>query len=139
QRLLIGRGRRIVVESQLQLRALRSLWRGHHEPTIRPLADVRLLHEAQHLGVEAQGLVLLVGWLGEFIATTPSGLMKSDGAPRRSWAELFRPLGPSTGCSPRAPARARRCSYAVTFASARALTSAFGVLRHLSEPPSGSP
>src|SRR5207248_8427169 len=58
--LLVSFGSRLVVERQLQLRAVRVLWRGHREPTIRPLAEVGLLHEAQHFGIEAQSLLLVI-------------------------------------------------------------------------------
>ncbi len=60
QRLLVGPGRRAVVPRELQLRALVIAGRGHGQPAIGPAADVVLLREAEHLGVEAQRLVLIV-------------------------------------------------------------------------------
>ncbi len=41
-------------------RTLANEHNGHREPAKRPLAEVGLFHEAQHFGIEAQGLVLVV-------------------------------------------------------------------------------
>src|SRR6202162_299522 len=60
ERLLVGLGRRVVVARQLQLGAIRLFSRRHGEPAILALRKVRLLYEAGHLRVEAQGLVLVV-------------------------------------------------------------------------------
>src|SRR5260370_25715345 len=60
ERLLVGLGRRVVVALEMQLGAIRLFGRRHSEPAIPPLRNVRLLHEAGHLCVEAQGLVEVV-------------------------------------------------------------------------------
>ena len=50
--LLVGLGRRVVVERELQLGSVRLVGRGHGQPAKRPVAEIGLLREAQHLGVE---------------------------------------------------------------------------------------
>src|SRR5215472_969630 len=59
-RLLIRFCYRVVVERQLQLSTLRFLSRGHGQPAIGPLTEIGLLGKSQYLGIEAQGLVLIV-------------------------------------------------------------------------------
>src|ERR1700736_5570848 len=59
-RLLIRLGRGVVVQRQLQLSAVRLLARGHGQPAIWALTEIGLLGKAQYLGIEAQGLVLVV-------------------------------------------------------------------------------
>ncbi len=59
-RLLIRFGRGIVVQRELQLRAVRLLGRGHGQPAIWALTEIGLLGKAQHFGIEAQGVVLVV-------------------------------------------------------------------------------
>src|SRR3979411_2951181 len=59
-RLLIRFGRRVVVQRQLQLSAVRLLGRGHGQPPIWALTEIGLLGKAQYLRIEAQGLVLVV-------------------------------------------------------------------------------
>src|ERR1700688_4651072 len=59
-RLLICFGCRVVVQTQLQLRAVRLLGRGHRQPAIWSLAEIGLPGKAQHLRIEAQGLILVV-------------------------------------------------------------------------------
>src|SRR5580693_5916501 len=59
-RLLIRLRRRVVVQRQLQLSAVRLLGRGHGQPAKWALAEIGLLGKAQYLGIEAQGLVLVV-------------------------------------------------------------------------------
>jgi hypothetical protein len=64
QRLLIRFGRRVVVQRQLQLSAVWLLGRGHRQPAVRALTEIGLLGKAQYLGIEAQGLVLVVDVYG---------------------------------------------------------------------------
>src|SRR3984957_623947 len=59
-RLLIRFGRRVIVERELQLRALRLLGRGQGHPPIGALTEIGLLGKAQYLRIEAQGLALVV-------------------------------------------------------------------------------
>src|ERR1700733_276497 len=59
-RLLIRLGCGVVVQRQLQLSAIRLLGRGHGQPAKWALAEIGLLGKAQHLGIEAQGLVLVI-------------------------------------------------------------------------------
>src|SRR5271168_1320765 len=59
-RLLIGLGCGVVVQRQLQLRAVRLLGRGHRQPPIGPLRKVCLLYKPQHLRIEPQRLLLVV-------------------------------------------------------------------------------
>src|ERR1700730_11921536 len=58
--LLIRFGCGVVVQRQLQLSAVRLLARGHGQPAIWALTEIGLLGKAQYLGIEAQGLVLVV-------------------------------------------------------------------------------
>ena len=58
--LLVGLGRRVVVERELQLGPVGLFRRGHGQPAIRPVAEIGLLGKAQHVGVEAQRLFLVV-------------------------------------------------------------------------------
>src|SRR5690348_7302739 len=44
----------------MELGAIRLVWRRHGEPAISPLRNVCLLHEPQHVGVEAQGFLEVV-------------------------------------------------------------------------------
>src|SRR5216684_3995820 len=60
ERLLVGLGRGVVVALEMQLGAIRLFRRRHSEPAIPPLRNVRLLHEAGDLCVEAQRLVEVV-------------------------------------------------------------------------------
>jgi hypothetical protein len=59
-RLLVRLGGRIVVQRELQLGAIVLLRRGHRQPAKRVLADVDSFDEAEDVGVEAQGLLLVV-------------------------------------------------------------------------------
>src|SRR6266436_4501088 len=59
-RLLIRFGCGVVVQRQLQLSAVRLLGRGYGQPAIWALTEIGLLGKAQYLGVEAQGLGLVV-------------------------------------------------------------------------------
>src|SRR5690348_1069665 len=59
-RLLIRFRRRIVVERQLQFRAVRILLRGHCQPAVWALAEIGFLGESQHVRVKVQGLLLIV-------------------------------------------------------------------------------
>src|SRR5450631_821507 len=58
--LLVCFRRRVAVERQLQLRAVLLLGRDYGQPTIWALAKIVLLGKAQHLGIEAQCLLLVV-------------------------------------------------------------------------------
>src|SRR5216684_3287520 len=59
-RLLVRFSRGVAVQRKLQLSAIRLLGRGHGQPAIWALAEIGLLGKAQHLRIEAQGLVLVV-------------------------------------------------------------------------------
>src|SRR5579864_3529523 len=59
-RLLIRFGCGVAVQRQLQLSAVRFLGRGHGEPAKWALTEIGFLGQAQHLGIKAQGLVLVV-------------------------------------------------------------------------------
>src|SRR5208337_1784505 len=59
-RLLIRLGRGVVVQGQLQLSAVRLLGRGHGQPAVRAVAEIGLLGKAQYVGIEIQGLGLVV-------------------------------------------------------------------------------
>jgi hypothetical protein len=50
----------MAVGLQQQLGAVRLLGRDHGQPAVGAHRDLGLLHEAQHVRVEAQGLVLVV-------------------------------------------------------------------------------
>src|SRR5216684_1278209 len=83
-RLLVRFGRGVAVQRQLQLSAVRLLGRGHGQPAIRALAEIGLLRKAQHLRIEAQGLVLVVHvYAGHFYFHFFSPLPRSRFAPRR--------------------------------------------------------
>src|SRR4029077_17679316 len=83
-RLLIRFGRGVVVQRQLQLSAVRLLGRGHGQPAIWALTKIDLLGKAQHLRIEAQGLVLVVHvYAGHFDLHFVSPLLRSRCAPRR--------------------------------------------------------
>src|ERR1700722_6641199 len=58
--LLVGLGRRVVIERELQLGSVRLVGRGHGQPAIWPVAEIGLLREAEHFGVEAQSLFLVI-------------------------------------------------------------------------------
>src|SRR5260370_25916910 len=60
ERLLVGLDRGVVVALEMQLSAIRLFGRRHSEPAIPAVRNVRLLHEAGHFCVEAQGLVEVV-------------------------------------------------------------------------------
>src|SRR5260370_18712929 len=60
ERLVVRLGRGVVVALEMQLGAIRLFRRRHGEPAIPLLRNVRLLHEAGHLRIEAQGLVEVV-------------------------------------------------------------------------------
>ena len=53
-------GRRVPVGLQQQLDAVGILRRDDGQPAVLAQRDIGLLHEAEHLGVEAQRLVLVV-------------------------------------------------------------------------------
>src|ERR1700722_13978845 len=59
-RLLIRLGCGVVVQRQLQLRAVRLLGRGHGQPAKWAVTEIGFLGKAQYLRIEAQGLVLVV-------------------------------------------------------------------------------
>src|SRR5258708_31192832 len=52
-RLLIGFGRRVVVQRQLQLGAVRFFGSGHSQPAILALAEINLFRKAQYLRIKA--------------------------------------------------------------------------------------
>src|SRR5229473_6631182 len=82
-RLLIRFGRGVVVQRQLQLRAVRLLGRGHGQPAIWALTDIGLLGKAQYLRIEAQSLGLVVHvYAGHFDFHFVSPLSRSRFAPR---------------------------------------------------------
>src|SRR5215472_1537404 len=60
ERLLVRLGRWVVVALEMQLGAIRLFRRRHGEPAIPTLRNIRLLHEAGHLRIEAQRLVEIV-------------------------------------------------------------------------------
>jgi len=83
-RLLICFGCRVVVQRQLQLRAVQLLGRGHGQPAKWALAEIGLLGKAQHLRIEAQGLVLAVHvYAGHFDFHFVPPLLRSRFGPRR--------------------------------------------------------
>src|SRR6516162_2213605 len=83
-RLLIGFGRGVVVQCQLQLSAVGLLGRGHGQPAIWALTEIGLLGEAQYLRIEAQGLALVVHvYAGHFDFHFVSPLSRSRFGPRR--------------------------------------------------------
>src|ERR1700733_8154420 len=59
-RLLIRFGCGVAVQRQLQLGAVRLLGRADSQPAIWTLTEIGLLGKAEYLGIEAQGLVLIV-------------------------------------------------------------------------------
>src|SRR6185437_2673886 len=89
--LLIRFGRRVVVQRQLQLSAVRLLGRGHGQPTIWALTEIGLLGKAQYLRIEAQGLILVVHvYASHFDFHFVSPLSRSRFGPRRSPCLPFR-------------------------------------------------
>src|ERR1700733_10191722 len=67
QGLLVRFGRRVVVQRQLQLSAVRVLGRGHGQPAKWAVTEIGFLGKAQYLRVEAQGLVLVIHvYAGQF-------------------------------------------------------------------------
>src|SRR5579863_107693 len=66
-RLLIRFGRGVVIQRQLQLRAVRFLGRSHGQPAIWAITEIGLLGKAEYLGIEAQSFVLVVHvYAGQF-------------------------------------------------------------------------
>src|SRR6266568_497505 len=83
-RLLIRFGCGIVVQRQLQFSAIWLLGRDHGQPAIWALTEIGLLGKAQYLGIEAQGLVLVVHVdAGQFDFHLVSPLSRSRFGPRR--------------------------------------------------------
>src|SRR5450432_2766065 len=58
--LLIGFGRGVVVQSQLEFGASRLLGRGHGQPAVGAVTEIVLLGEAEYVGIETQGFFLVV-------------------------------------------------------------------------------
>src|SRR5216684_2173508 len=89
-RLLIRFGRGVVVQRQLQLSAVQLLGRGHGQPAKWALTEIGLLGKAQYLGIEAQGLVLVVHvYAGYFDFHFVSPLSRSRFGPRRILPRLL--------------------------------------------------
>jgi hypothetical protein len=69
ERLLIRLRGGVIVQRELQLGSIFFLGRGDGEPAERPLAEIGLLSKAQHFGIEAQRLLLVIhkrtrsGWV----------------------------------------------------------------------------
>src|SRR5579872_271010 len=58
--LLIRFGRRVVIQGELQLRAIRFLGRGHRQPATWAIAEIGLLGKSQYVRVKAQSFLLVV-------------------------------------------------------------------------------
>src|SRR6516225_8154373 len=84
QCLLIRFARRVVVQCQLQLSAVRFLGRRHGQPPVWTLTEIGFLGKAQYLRIKAQGLILIVHvQAGQFDLHFVSPLSVSRSGPGR--------------------------------------------------------
>src|SRR5579863_5918140 len=95
QRQLIRLGRGIVVQSQLQLRAVWLVGRCHGQPAKRAITEIGLFGKTQYLRIEAQSLVLIVHvYAGQFYFHLVSPLSRSRFGPRRLFLAIHAVVHP---------------------------------------------
>src|SRR5215467_1848747 len=106
-RLLIRLGGGVVVQRQLQFRAVRLLGRSHRQPAIRAVTKIVFLGKTEDLRIEAQGLALVVHvQTGHFDFHLGSPLSRPRFAPRRPF--FF--IGVGSSMRSRWRSRASTCS-----------------------------